>query len=100
MQAGARPIDLVPMMSMLLEPRSLVITTGDLYRNRLHGIEDVVEDVFSATSPPITNVDLLGEASIREVVLSGGILKRAPRYSLTCRDVEHVVNTARFIGVR
>ncbi|KAI0750351.1 hypothetical protein BC629DRAFT_1230948 [Irpex lacteus] len=93
-----RPIDRNPVISVLLEPRSLVITTQELYTAHLHGIDDVQVDVFPAPagdleSLPLTNLanaHIISDADMRSVVHSGGTLTRATRYSLTCRDVERV----------
>ncbi|THH33375.1 hypothetical protein EUX98_g863 [Antrodiella citrinella] len=86
-----RAIDKEPVMSLLLEPRSLVITTSDLYTSHLHGIDDVREDTFGPEyGPPMANVELLADAELKEAVQKGGTLERETRYSLTCRDVEKV----------
>ncbi|KAJ3557361.1 hypothetical protein NP233_g11761 [Leucocoprinus birnbaumii] len=37
-------IDKEPVLSMLLEPRSLVVSYGDMYTSYLHGIEPIEED--------------------------------------------------------
>src|ERR1700761_5010234 len=39
-------IDQKPVASLLLEPRSLIITSSTFYKSRLHGIDAVVEDEF------------------------------------------------------
>ncbi|KAI0076993.1 hypothetical protein K474DRAFT_1596895 [Panus rudis PR-1116 ss-1] len=92
---NGRSIDSTPVVSLLLEPRSLVITRGFLYRDHLHGINDVMEDVFPGVGGlrdgiEIANVDLLADEAYREMVIQGGTSKRDTRYSLTCRDVERV----------
>lgn len=95
-----RPIDPTPVASVFLEPRSLIITTGELYVNHLHGIDEVEQDVFPdpgtavGSSTAIANVMQLGDEAIRRVVQDGGVLKREVRYSLTCRDVEKVMTGA------
>lgn len=95
-----RPIDPAPVASVLLEARSLIITSGDLYTSHLHGIDEVQDDVFAVADamegppPPITNIELLGDDAARRVVRAGGTLKRDIRYSLTCRDVERVMSAA------
>ncbi|KAG8777666.1 hypothetical protein FRC12_000267 [Ceratobasidium sp. 428] len=43
-------IDPAPILCLLLEPRSLVITHGDLYTEHLHGITGANQDVFIASS--------------------------------------------------
>ncbi|TBU31025.1 hypothetical protein BD311DRAFT_753689 [Dichomitus squalens] len=89
-----RPIDPNPVLSLLLEPRSLVITTSDLYGSHLHGIEGRVEDKFEEDGRPpqerIANYDLLRGKEAREAIANGSILERGMRYSLTCRDVEKI----------
>ncbi|KAI5119702.1 hypothetical protein M0805_003586 [Coniferiporia weirii] len=100
-----------PVLSLMLEPRSLVITTGALYSDHLHGIDPRREDVFlpagsspEAPSPGaspdlnsdtqgvrVANWKLVKDAKIRETVMQGGVLKRDTRVSMTCRDVERVV---------
>ena len=89
-----RPIDPTPVVSLLLEPRSLVITTSTLYDSHLHGIEGRVEDKFEEDGRPpqerIANYDLLKGKEAKEAIANGSILERGMRYSLTCRDVEKV----------
>lgn len=97
-----RPVDTIPTLTVLLEPRSLVITTSDLYTRHLHGIDDVTEDVFPAPlmqGASTANADMLQGAEYRKAVENGGTLKRDVRYSLTCRDVERVVKLAARAGV-
>jgi alkylated DNA repair protein alkB homolog 6 len=115
-ETRGRRIDPVPIISLLLEPRSVIITTGDLYTSHLHSIADVTTDYFAAHDPQhsaesadpssrssssgeeeaatrritIDNLEQLGDGSLREVVRSGGELERKTRVSLTCRDVEKV----------
>ena len=100
-----------PVLSLLLEPRSLVITTQELYTDHLHGIDPLSEDVLLPSSScsvlPSTEVDraedraksgvrvsnheMIRDPSLHEIVTNGGTLKRDARISLTCRDVESVV---------
>ncbi|KAI3614469.1 alkbh6 protein [Moniliophthora roreri] len=97
-----QPIDPKPALSVLLEPRSVIITTGSFYRSHLHGIEEVSEDVFSrgdgvtgpqiqGTGVEIANWKLVSGSKFKDAFLNGGSLKRDVRYSLTCRDVVRVV---------
>jgi len=89
--SNGRSIDKDPVLSMLLEPRSLVITTSELYTSHLHGIDDVQEDTFGPESGiTIANAELLANGVMKEIVEKGGTLRRETRYSLTCRDVEKV----------
>jgi alkylated DNA repair protein alkB family protein 6 len=45
-----RAIDPVPVLSLLLEPRSLIITSGELYASHLHGIDAISEDILVSQS--------------------------------------------------
>ncbi|CAL1698220.1 unnamed protein product [Somion occarium] len=102
-----RSIDKVPALSLLLEPRSLVITKSSLYTSHLHGIDHVEDDVFVSTAaaedPPsrinIANIDILSNIKYKEAVLNNGRLRRGLRYSLTCRDVERVAARLPFANV-
>lgn len=88
-----RPIQRDPILSLLLEPRSLVITTSTLYTSHLHGVSEVEEDIFlSGAFPTIANLTLLKGGKECEVLRDGGVLKRGTRFSLTCRDVEKVAS--------
>ncbi|KIJ41132.1 hypothetical protein M422DRAFT_75676 [Sphaerobolus stellatus SS14] len=95
-----KPIDLSPVFSLLLEPRSLVITAKSLYTNHLHSIDPIERDLFNTDEGSdndgdgrrrIANVDMLKDEQIRRAVKEGGVFERGPRVSLTCRDVEKVV---------
>ncbi|TDL26829.1 hypothetical protein BD410DRAFT_812647 [Rickenella mellea] len=97
-----RPVDPQPVLSILLEPRSLVITTGSFYTEHLHGIEAVSEDVLRPADATegldhdvagvlVANRRQLHDAKTKDVAMNGGILQRETRVSLTCRDVERVM---------
>ena len=111
--ARGRIIDPIPILSLLLEPRSVIITTGDLYTSYLHSIANVTTDYFSTLNLQdplefadpsncsheedvlprrvvIDNLEQLGDEVLKNVVRSGGELERKNRVSLTCRDVEKV----------
>jgi alkylated DNA repair protein alkB homolog 6 len=95
-----RVIDKMPVISVLLEPRSLVITSRELYASHLHGIDDVAVDVFPApsiglefpTRLRLANLELISDTIMKEAVANGGSVDRHVRYSLTCRDIARVVN--------
>ena len=112
-ETRGRVIDPVPILSLLLEPRSVIITTGDLYTSHLHSIANTTTDYFATLNPQdsaelsgsssrssgenevprrivIDNLEQLGDEGLKEVVRSGGELERKMRVSLTCRDVEKV----------
>lgn len=112
----SRPIDSRPALSILLEPRSLVVTTDDLYRTHLHGIDNVTTDDFLphgdhhnadetiGTYPEdtpnrisVANWSLLADSEISDTVQAGGSLTRGVRTSLTCRVVERVF-ASRILG--
>jgi alkylated DNA repair protein alkB family protein 6 len=76
---------------ILQEPRSLLITTGDAYRDLMHGIPgvEVDEDLSEHT---VANWALLADAE--SVVAAGGRTVRETRVSLTYRDVLKVSSAA------
>jgi len=106
----SRPIHPKPVVSLLLEPRSLVVTSDDLYRTHLHGIDAVAMDHLIAHKSDkhpeaanlsgesaglrVANWEMLGgdDVEIMRVVREGGVLKRGTRTSLTCRVVEKVAS--------
>ncbi|KAK3753621.1 hypothetical protein QZH41_014728, partial [Actinostola sp. cb2023] len=68
-------------MSLLLEPRSLLLLTGDLYKSYLHGIDTITQDILDDF---ITNIDFC-RAKLGET------LTRSKRVSLTIRYVPKVI---------
>ncbi|MCJ1244179.1 hypothetical protein MMC30_001377 [Trapelia coarctata] len=78
---------------ILQEPRSLLITTGALYRDHLHGIAetDVDEDL---NEKGVVNWDLVGGREDFE----DGTKKRETRVSLTFRDVLKVKKLGKGLG--
>ena len=92
---GGRPS---PRFRILQERRSLLVTTGKLYTDFLHGIADSVRDEGLGPAT-VCNWDLLRE---RERYGSGW-LERETRISLTYRDVIRVAkvgNAMKFLGGR
>ena len=75
------------------EPRSLLITTGTLYKDYLHGIEEVEVDL-ALSHGTIVNWELLGDRDL----YAGGQALRAKRISLTLRDVIKVQNLGKIFG--
>jgi alkylated DNA repair protein alkB family protein 6 len=69
--------------SILLEPRSLVVLTEDLYIKYLHGIE-------ARTSDPCTT-DICNLGKCAKVLSIGSALERQTRVSLTIRHVPKVI---------
>ncbi|MCJ1357277.1 MAG: hypothetical protein MMC33_007273 [Icmadophila ericetorum] len=69
-------------LRILQEPRSLLITTGSLYKDYLHGITETDVDA-DLNSDDICNWDQLGSIESFE----SGTKKRESRVSLTIRDV-------------
>lgn len=91
--AGGRPS---PRFRILQERRSLLVTTGKLYTDLLHGIADSVRDEGLGPGT-VCNWDLLRE---KERYASGW-LERETRISLTYRDVIRVAkvgNAMKFLG--
>lgn len=70
-----------PIGSLLLQPRSLLITSGALYTDYLHGIEPRMEDMVDET------IKNLGACSAE----LGSVLQRGTRVSLTIRVVPKVL---------
>ncbi|KAH7082410.1 hypothetical protein FB567DRAFT_106158 [Paraphoma chrysanthemicola] len=73
------------------EPRSLLITTGEAYRNLMHGIASIEVDE-NLNAETVANWSLLGDQSVVEQ--SGGTSTRETRVSLTYRDVLKVSSAA------
>jgi len=87
-----------PRWRVLQEPRSLLITTGSLYRDFLHGIAEVETDA-ELTEEGIVNWGLLGSKE----GIEGGMKRRETRISLTFRDVLRVKQLGKglnFLGKR
>ncbi|KAK2004886.1 calpain [Colletotrichum falcatum] len=78
-------LDPEPVGRILQEPRSLLVTTDDLYSDFLHGIADIEEDI-ELSAETIANWDLLRSRSD----FAAGRNVRATRTSLTYRDVMQV----------
>jgi alkylated DNA repair protein alkB family protein 6 len=71
-----------PKYRILQEPRSLLITTGSLYTQYLHGIANTLRD-DNLTPEAICNWSLLGDQHLYTI----GAYERQTRVSLTYRDV-------------
>lgn len=107
MLKGGRAIDPKPILSLLLEPRSVIITSGTLYEECLHWIEEVERDEICAVSEDnkgeeeadwrrkvkIANWEAIRGEKERAMLETGGVLERGTRVSLTCRDVQKVKRT-------
>lgn len=78
-------LDPEPVWRILQEPRSLLITTDNLYTDYLHGIADIDEDI-ELSRESIVNWDLLRSKDD----FATGRNVRATRTSLTYRDVMQV----------
>ncbi|KDR78305.1 hypothetical protein GALMADRAFT_119335 [Galerina marginata CBS 339.88] len=89
-----RTIDMIPVASVLLEPRSLIISTNTMYISHLHGIEDVEEDLIASRpglpGVNIANLTQVEDSQLKQSIDQGIPLQRRVRYSLTCRDVRRV----------
>lgn len=78
---------------VLQEPRSLLITTGKLYTDCLHGISELTIDE-NLGQDSIANWDLLGD----QTPFAGGQAARERRISLTFRDVVKVKRLSKAFG--
>ncbi|KAJ3332765.1 hypothetical protein HDU76_013177 [Blyttiomyces sp. JEL0837] len=82
-----------PDFSLLVEPRSLLILTKDLYENYLHGIDEVLEDVVGPA-----NIANWGVLNMKATNVEPTVMKRErARVSLTFRTVEKVIDTKKFM---
>lgn len=86
-------LDPVPVWRILQEPRSLLITTAELYSEYLHGIEPIATDV-DVLEQTIANWDLLRSPSL----FQDGLNQRQTRTSLTYRDVLKVSKLGNKLG--
>jgi len=86
-------LDPTPVWRILQEPRSLLITTGELYSGYLHGIEPILEDV-NLSEQTIANWNLLRSPSLYQE----GTHERKQRISLTYRDVLKVFKLGSRLG--
>lgn len=87
-------LDPEPVWRILQEPRSLLITTDQLYTDYLHGIADIEEDV-DLSAETVANWSLL--RSPDDFV--NGRNTRQTRTSLTYRDVLQVSQAANKLGM-
>lgn len=83
-----------PIARILQEPRSLLITTDNMYTDYLHGIADIKEDV-DLSHDTIANWDLLRS---QEAFVSGQNTRQT-RISLTYRDVLKVSKLSNKFGL-
>ena len=78
------------LLSLLLEPRSLLILQRDMYERYLHGIAMVEDDTVSSS---IANLSHLATPVER-----GQVLKRTTRISLTIRHVPKTLKVKLRLG--
>jgi alkylated DNA repair protein alkB family protein 6 len=78
---------------ILQEPRSLLITTGELYTECLHGISEIEVDEH-LHAEDVANWELLGD---KEAFAEGQAV-RETRVSLTFRDVRKVQKLGKAFG--
>lgn len=86
-------LDPEPVWRILQEPRSLLITTADLYTEYLHGIEPIAADV-DLSEETVANWSLLRSPSLYK----DGLNQRQTRVSLTYRDVLKVSKLGNKLG--
>ncbi|KAI5853323.1 hypothetical protein BZA05DRAFT_25541 [Tricharina praecox] len=82
-----------PKFRILQEPRSLLVTTGEVYASHLHGIEARTSDEDLGPET-VANWALLGEPQ----AFTEGRYERQTRTSLTYRDVLKVADVGRLFG--
>ncbi|SPJ79641.1 uncharacterized protein FTOL_08032 [Fusarium torulosum] len=87
-------LDPEPAWRILQEPRSLLITTDQLYTDYLHGIADIEEDV-DLSADTVANWGLLRSPD----AYTSGRNARQTRSSLTYRDVLQVSKAANKLGM-
>ncbi|KAM0343263.1 hypothetical protein ACHAPU_008713 [Fusarium lateritium] len=87
-------LDPTPAWRILQEPRSLLITTDQLYTDYLHGIADIEEDV-DLSADTVANWDMLRSPD----TYSSGRSVRQTRTSLTYRDVLQVSKIGNKLGM-
>ncbi|XP_014781476.1 alpha-ketoglutarate-dependent dioxygenase alkB homolog 6 isoform X1 [Octopus bimaculoides] len=75
-------------LSLLLEPRSLIIVKDSMYTNHLHGISERAEDIIT---DKISNLDKCSDVKV------GDVLRRTTRLSLTIRYVPKIIKTKFFL---
>jgi alkylated DNA repair protein alkB family protein 6 len=86
-------LDPEPLWRILQEPRSLLITTAELYSGYLHGIDPISTDV-DLSEQTVANWSLLRSASC----FQDGLNQRHMRISLTYRDVLKVSKLGSKLG--
>ncbi|PSR93961.1 Alkbh6 protein [Coniella lustricola] len=86
-------LDPEPAYRILQEPRSLLITTNNLYTDFLHGISDIAQD-RDLSADSISNWDLLRSPDH----FVDGLNHRSTRTSLTYRDVLKVSKLGNNLG--
>lgn len=74
-------------ISILLEPRSLILVKESMYKNYLHGIAERKEDTITDL---VANLDLCPNVKL------GDVLQRTTRVSLTIRHVPKVLKSKIF----
>ena len=87
-------LDPEPVWRILQEPRSLLITTGEVYTEYLHGIDPIATDV-NLSEETVANWNLLRSPS----QFQDGQNERQIRISLTYRDVLKVSSLGSKLGV-
>ena len=75
-------------LSVLLEPRSLILVCDDMYKSHLHGIAERTTDTISSK---VVNIDSCDSANIDD------ILTRTTRVSLTIRHVPRTLKAKLFL---
>ncbi|KAG9003934.1 hypothetical protein FRB94_002779 [Tulasnella sp. JGI-2019a] len=97
-----------PIDHIFLEPRSLLILKGDIYKNHLHGISALTQDVIISKGRgnvggggvTVANEDMITDRWIREFLADQGryVVTRSVRTSLTFRRVEKTAKMRGMLG--
>ncbi|XP_076463568.1 putative RNA/DNA demethylase ALKBH6 isoform X2 [Babylonia areolata] len=88
---GDSSLDRRYFLSLLLQPRSLLLVQDDMYKVHLHGIKEVTHD---SITDKVANLDLVPEVKV------GDVMERKTRVSLTIRYVPKVLKSRLILGKR
>ena len=88
-----------PACRILQDPGSLLISTGEMYTEYLHGIAEVaVDEGVHGGEGGVVNWDLLSEEWRTRFKKAGGQWRRGARVSATFRDVLSVKKMGKGLG--
>ncbi|KAI4236731.1 MAG: hypothetical protein L6R40_006075 [Gallowayella cf. fulva] len=97
--ASGESMDAQPAYRILQEPGSLLISTGGMYTEHLHGIAEVdVDENLHGGKGGVVNWDMLSPEWKKRFGEAGGKWERETRVSLTFRDVVKVKSLGKGLG--